>query len=146
PPVAPSRLLLVGQREGHVDPVGVVDAARRVRQRDDLGAVLGDELREVAPDVPEALDGDPQRFERAILLRDSLADAVVRATGCRLQPAGAGEPRRLSALPVRTPSTEWPLFIEYVSKIHAITRGSVPTSGAGMSFSGPISLRSGGRR
>ena len=39
-----------------------------------------------------------------------------------------------------TPSTEWPLFIEYVSKIHAITLASVPTSGAGMSFSGPISL------
>jgi hypothetical protein len=32
------------------------------------------------------------------------------------------------------------LFIEYVSKIHAITRPSVPTSGAGMSTSGPISL------
>jgi hypothetical protein len=30
--------------------------------------------------------------------------------------------------------------MEYVSKIHAITRPSVPTSGAGMSFSGPISL------
>jgi hypothetical protein len=43
-------------------------------------------------------------------------------------------------LPVTTPSTEWPLFIEYVSKIHAITRASVPTSGAGMSRSGPISL------
>jgi len=27
-----------------------------------------------------------------------------------------------------------------VSKIHAITWPSVPTSGAGMSFSGPISL------
>ena len=39
-----------------------------------------------------------------------------------------------------TPSTEWPLFIEYVSKIHAITRPSVPTSGAGMSTSGPIWL------
>ncbi len=39
-----------------------------------------------------------------------------------------------------TPSTEWPLFIEYVSKIQAMTLGSVPTSGAGMSFSGPISL------
>ena len=39
-----------------------------------------------------------------------------------------------------TPSTEWPTFIEYVSKIHAITCASVPTSGAGMSFSGPISL------
>ena len=39
-----------------------------------------------------------------------------------------------------TPSTECPLFIEYVSKIQAITRESVPTSGAGMSLSGPISL------
>ena len=39
-----------------------------------------------------------------------------------------------------TPSTEWPLFIEYVSNIHAITWAFVPTSGAGMSFSGPISL------
>ena len=39
-----------------------------------------------------------------------------------------------------TPSTEWPLFIEYVSKIHAIVAAFVPTSGAGMSFSGPISL------
>ena len=39
-----------------------------------------------------------------------------------------------------TPSTEWPLFIEYVSKIHAITEAFVPTSGAGMSFSGPISF------
>ena len=46
----------------------------------------------------------------------------------------------VSGLPVTTPSTEWPLFIEYVSKIHAISRGLVPTSGAGMSFSGPISL------
>ena len=45
-----------------------------------------------------------------------------------------------SGLPVTTPSTEWPLFIEYVSKIQAITAPSVPTSGAGMSFSGPISL------
>src|SRR4029450_14122717 len=97
PPVAPSRSLCAGQREGHVAPVGVVDAARRVRQRDDLGAVLGDELREVAPDVPEALDGDLQPLERAILLRDSLTDAVVRATGCRLKPAeGAAEIERLS--------------------------------------------------
>ena len=32
------------------------------------------------------------------------------------------------------------MFIEYVSKIQAIVEPSVPTSGAGMSFSGPISL------
>ena len=30
-------------------------------------------------------------------------------------------PPRTSGLPVTTPSTEWPLFIEYVSKIQAIT-------------------------
>ena len=29
----------------------------------------------------------------------------------------------VSGLPVTTPSTEWPLFIEYVSKIQAISRG-----------------------
>jgi hypothetical protein len=45
-----------------------------------------------------------------------------------------------SGFPVTTPSTEWPLFMEYVSKIQAMTVPSVPTSGAGMSFSGPISL------
>ena len=39
-----------------------------------------------------------------------------------------------------TPSTECPTFIEYVSKTQAITCEFVPTSGAGMSFSGPISL------
>ena len=50
------------------------------------------------------------------------------------------DPPIVSGLPVTTPRTEWPLFIEYVSKIHAITEPSVPTSGAGMSFSGPISL------
>jgi hypothetical protein len=32
------------------------------------------------------------------------------------------------------------LFIENVSKIQAMTRASVPTSGAGISRSGPISL------
>jgi hypothetical protein len=50
------------------------------------------------------------------------------------------EPPIASGFPVTTPSTECPLFIEYVSKIQAITLASVPTSGAGMSFSGPISL------
>ena len=50
------------------------------------------------------------------------------------------EPPMTSGLPVTTPRTEWPLFIENVSKIHAIVVPSVPTSGAGMSFSGPISL------
>ena len=50
------------------------------------------------------------------------------------------DPPMFSGLPVTTPSTECPLFIEYVSKIQAITDASVPTSGAGMSFSGPISL------
>ena len=50
------------------------------------------------------------------------------------------EPPIASGLPVTTLSTEYPLFIENVSKIHAMIAGLVPTSGAGMSFSGPISL------
>ena len=50
------------------------------------------------------------------------------------------EPPIASGFPVTMPSTEWPLFIEYVSKIQAISRGLVPTSGAGMSASAPISL------
>ena len=50
------------------------------------------------------------------------------------------EPPIASGLPVTTPSTEWPWFIENVSKIHAITCELVPMSGAGMSRSGPISL------
>ncbi len=50
------------------------------------------------------------------------------------------EPPTASGLPVTTLSTECPWFIEKVSKIQAITAGLVPTSGAAMSFSGPISL------
>ena len=50
------------------------------------------------------------------------------------------EPPIVNGLPVTTPSTECPLFIENVSNIHAIVAAFVPTSGAGMSFSGPISL------
>jgi hypothetical protein len=55
-------------------------------------------------------------------------------------PSRPTEPPSASGFPVTTPSTEWPTFIEYVSKIQAITCASVPMSGAGMSFSGPISL------
>ena len=45
-----------------------------------------------------------------------------------------------SGLPVTTPSATRPLFIEYVSKIHAMVSPFVFTSGAGMSTSGPISF------
>ena len=42
-----------------------------------------------------------------------------------------------SGLPVTTPGTEWPLCIEIVSMNQAMTWALVPTSGAGMSRSGP---------
>src|SRR3989441_8995523 len=43
-------------------------------------------------------------------------------------------------LPVTTPGCANPLFIEIVSMIHAIVWLSVYTSGAGMSFSGPMMI------
>src|SRR2546425_12643344 len=43
-------------------------------------------------------------------------------------------------LPVTTPGWATPLFIEIVSMIHAIVWLSVYTSGAGMSFSGPMMI------
>ncbi len=48
------------------------------------------------------------------------------------------EPPIASGLPVTTPGTAKPLFIDMVSMIHAIVWLSVYTSGAGMSFSGPM--------
>ena len=42
--------------------------------------------------------------------------------------------------PVTTPGTAYPAFIEIVSMIHAIVWPSVYTSGAGMSFSGPMMI------
>ena len=104
-----------------------------------LGAFLVQELGQEAADVAEALDDDAQAVARHVALAQRLVDAVERrpARSPRADPASR---RSLSGLPVTTPSTEWPLFIEYVSKIQAISRGEVPTSGAGMSFSGPISL------
>jgi hypothetical protein len=43
-------------------------------------------------------------------------------------------------LPVTTPGTAYPTVMEYVSIIHAITCGLVFTSGAGMSFAGPMMM------
>ena len=120
-------------------PFGVVEAARRVGDRDDGRAELGDELREERADVAEALDRDAQPCERATLLRAS-ADSRQKTAPRAVASARPSEPPIVSGLPVTTPSTEWPLFIEYVSKIQAIIAALVPTSGAGMSFSGPISL------
>src|SRR5207245_9894411 len=48
------------------------------------------------------------------------------------------EPPITSGLPVTTPGCANPLFIEIVSMIQAIVWLSVYTSGAGMSFSGPM--------
>src|SRR2546427_8013870 len=50
------------------------------------------------------------------------------------------EPPMTSGLPVTTPGWAKPLFIEIVSMIHAIVWLSVYTSGAGMSFSGPMMI------
>src|SRR5712691_11372043 len=50
------------------------------------------------------------------------------------------EPPITSGLPVTTPGIAKPLFIEIVSMIHAIVWLSVYTSGAGMSFSGPMMI------
>ena len=50
------------------------------------------------------------------------------------------EPPMTSGLPVTTPGIAKPLFIEIVSMIHAIVWLSVYTSGAGMSFSGPMMI------
>ncbi len=52
------------------------------------------------------------------------------------------DPPSESGLPVTTPGTEYPLCIETVSMIQAITWAFVPTSGAGMSESGPMTARS----
>ena len=48
------------------------------------------------------------------------------------------EPPTERGLPVTTPGTEYPTFIEYVSMIQAMICSSVPMSGAGISRSGPI--------
>src|SRR5438093_5799006 len=50
------------------------------------------------------------------------------------------EPPMTSGLPVTTPGWANPLFIEIVSMIQAIVWLSVYTSGAGMSFSGPMMI------
>ena len=61
-------------------------ARRRVRDRDDRRPLLGEELREEAADVAEALDGDAQAFERELALADRLLDAVEAAARGRLHP------------------------------------------------------------
>ena len=86
-PCKRARLLLVRDRRLDVDAVRVVDAARRVGDGDHRRAFLGEELREEAPDVAEALHGDPRSAIGDVLLADRLADAVERAPRGRLEPA-----------------------------------------------------------
>ena len=91
------------------------------------------------PTLPKPWIATRVSGKRLALLLERGADAVEDAA--RGGAVAARPTRRwTSGFPVTTPSTEWPTFIEYVSKIHAITCALVPTSGAGMSFSGPISL------
>ena len=47
------------------------------------------------------------------------------------------DPPIVIGLPVTTLVTVWRMCMEYVSMSHAIVWESVPTSGAGTSFSGP---------
>ena len=65
-------------------PVLVVEPAARVGDRDHGRAVLGEELREVAADVAEALDRDARAVHRDRLLAQRLAEAVERAARGRL--------------------------------------------------------------
>ena len=61
-----ARLLLEGDRSRYVDPVRVVDAARRIRHRDHLGTVLVREEGEVAADVAETLDSHTHSRQRLV--------------------------------------------------------------------------------
>src|SRR2546427_12862295 len=70
-------------------------------------------------------------------------DAASRVAYMRPRDVASSRPRDppiTSGLPVTTPGCANPLFIEIVSMIHAIVWLSVYTSGAGMSFSGPMMI------
>ena len=78
-----------------VEPVGVVDAARRVGDGDDRRAVLGDhQLRRDRAGVAEALDDDSGVIEVDVQVARGLCDAVDRAARRGLVAAlGAAERR-----------------------------------------------------
>src|ERR1019366_6420180 len=60
-------------------------------------ALLVEEPREEAADVAESLHGDAHAGERAVLLRDGIADAEeASARGCLLAPERAADRERLA--------------------------------------------------
>ena len=69
-------LRLVDHRRRYVEAVRVDDRAVRVRERHDPCALLREQSREVAADVPEPLDRDPGVGEPATLLLERRPDAV----------------------------------------------------------------------
>jgi hypothetical protein len=87
-------------------------------------------------DLAEPLDGDAGTFKwestAASRVFDGVDDALARAS------ARPTEPPIAVGLPVTTPGTEKPRCIDTVSMIQAIVWALVPTSGAGMSESGPM--------
>ena len=77
-------LPLPGERRGDVDALLVVEGDGRVGDADHLRAVLVQEHREVAADVPEALDDAREAVEAAIELLQRLAHREERSAGRRL--------------------------------------------------------------
>ena len=77
------------------------------------------------------------QLDKTLYACDELAGFVTAVA--KVRPA---DPPIDRGLPVTTLGTENPSRVEYVSMIHAMTCSFVPRSGAGMSFSGPISGRS----
>ena len=74
------------------------------------GALLVQEPRQVAADVAEALHDDAQPLDALVLLAERIGDHVERARA--VASSRPSEPPIASGLPVTTPRTEWPLFIE----------------------------------
>jgi len=109
----------VRERSLDIDAALVVDPARRVRDRDHRRAELRREPREDGADVAEALHDDAQPFGGDPLPRQRLAQAEEDTAAGRL--LAAERAAMVSGLPVTTESTEWPWFMENVSKIQAIT-------------------------
>ena len=124
----------------------VVDAAARVGDGDDLGA-LGSaiEQRRDRAGVAEALHGDRGVVEVDAQVARRLARCSEDRSRARSPRCGPRSRPALIGLPVTTPGTVYPTCIEYVSMIQAMIWALVLTSGAGMSRSGPMSTLDLGR-
>ena len=120
-----------------VEAVGVVDAAGRVGDGEDLRALLRHQLRRDRAGVAEALDHDASRSSRS-MSRCRAASSMQKTAPRAVASLRPSEPPSEIGLPVTTPGTVYPTCIEYVSMIQAIVWALVLTSGAGMSRSGPI--------